>query len=330
MSALLQNNQTNMKGSPNYQSSTATPAIYTEKLTKNYGSNRGILDLDLEIHPGEVFGFLGPNGAGKTTTIRLLLNLLTPTSGKASIYGLDAQKDSVAIKKFIGYLPGEFMLYPQLTGAQLLKYFANLRGGIPWQRISSLAERLELDMTKKFRDYSHGNKQKVGIIQAVMHQPRLLILDEPTNGLDPLNQQEFYKIVREARDQGSTVFLSSHIMAEVEATCDRVALVREGRLIKVGLIDELVGIQSHYLEMEFAGLVELEAFAQLPGVSQLHKEQLDGETKITCIVPPDGLDAVIKTAGHYSVLHFISREPSLEEIFLNFYRIPGENGQNGR
>lgn len=297
-------------------------AILTENLTKTYGGSRGINDINLQVQPGEVFGFLGPNGAGKTTTIRTLMNLIKPTSGKAFIYGLDCQQQSVEIKKQIGYLPGEYSLYPNLTGAQTLEYFGNLRGGVDWKYVTSLAERLELDMRKKFKQYSRGNKQKVGIIQALMHKPRLLILDEPTGGLDPLNQQEFYKLIDEVRSEGRTVFFSSHIMSEVERTCDRVAIIREGRLVKVGNISELTNLKTHQLEITFAGTVPLAEFKILPGVERVEEVRENGVQILRCLVQADALDAVVKTAARYSLVNFVSREPSLEEVFLNYYREP--------
>ena len=296
-------------------------AIYLEKLTKTYGRSRGITELDLAVRQGEVFGFLGPNGAGKTTTIRLLLNLIKPTSGRALISGLDSQRDSIKIKSQIGYLPGEFALYPHLTGAQTLQYFAKLRGGVDWKYITGLAERLDLDLSKKFRQYSRGNKQKVGILQALMHRPLLLILDEPTSGLDPLNQQEFYRMIKEVREEGRTVFFSSHIMSEVEKVCDRVAIIREGGLVKVGKIAELTRLKSYQLEMTFAGTVSLEEFKQVPGVSQLEIEMVETGTYpvMRCLVQAEALDKMVKLAANYSLVNFVSREPSLEETFLQYY-----------
>jgi ABC-2 type transport system ATP-binding protein len=298
-------------------------SILTEKLNKSYGSNRGIIDLDLGVYEGEIFGFLGPNGAGKTTTIRLLLNLIKPTSGKAQVLGLDSQNDSVEIHKQIGYLPGEFALYPNLTGAQTLEYFANLRGVAGpenWKYVQELAERLELDMTRKFRQYSRGNKQKVGVIQALMHRPKLLILDEPTSGLDPLNQQEFYKLAKEAQANGSTVFLSSHIMSEVEKICDRVGIIREGRLVKVGNIGELTDLKSHQLELTFAGTIPMDEFKKLPGVDHVEKVAVNSHEVLRCVVKAEMLDGVVKTAARYPLVNFVSREPSLEETFLDYYR----------
>ena len=295
-------------------------AIEINQLTKNYGSSRGITELDLKVEQREIFGFLGPNGAGKTTTIRLLLNLIYPTSGKASIFGLDSQKDSVEIRRHIGYLPGEFTLYSNLTGVKTLEYFANLRGGVDWTYVKELAQRLDLDMNKKFKQYSRGNKQKVGVIQALMHKPRLLVLDEPTSGLDPLNQQEFYKLIQEAKTNGATIFLSSHIMSEVEKVCDRVAIIREGRLVKLGLISELTDIKSHSLEITFSGQVPLEALNTIPGLSRFEVAPNDHHQTIRCVARAEALDKVLKLLSGYTVVNFVSREPSLEETFLDYYR----------
>ena len=298
-------------------------AILTEKLNKSYGRSRGIIDLDLGVYEGEVFGFLGPNGAGKTTTIRLLLNLIKSTSGKATLLGLDSQRDNVQIHKQVGYLPGEFSLYPNLTGGRTLEYFAHLRGvSSPetWKYVQELAERLELDLSKKFRQYSRGNKQKVGIIQAFMHHPKLLILDEPTGGLDPLNQQEFYKLVKEVQAAGSTIFFSSHIISEVERICDRVGIIRDGQMIKVSAITDLTDLKNHQLELTFAETVPLEEFRKLPGVDHLEEESVNSQEILRFTVKSEMLDSVIKTASKYALVNFVSREPSLEESFLDYYR----------
>jgi ABC-2 type transport system ATP-binding protein len=298
-------------------------AIETRNLTKRYGSSRGVDNLNLRVYDGEIFGFLGPNGAGKTTTIRMLMNLIAPTSGTATVLGLDAQRESVAIKREIGYLPGEFSLYPTLTGAQTIEYFSNLRGldlKETWKFVEELASRLDLDLKKKFKQYSRGNKQKVGIVQAFMHRPRLLILDEPTGGLDPLNQQEFYKLVEEARAGGATIFFSSHIMSEVEKVCDRVGIIREGKLIQVGKLHELGDFKTHYLELTFAGSVPAAEFEKLPGVNKVEVTTQDGQTVLHCTARPEALDEVVKLAARHHVVNFVSREPSLEETFLDYYR----------
>src|SRR5664280_993879 len=230
-----------------------TAVIETEKLTKSYGSHRGIVEVDLVVQEGEVFGFLGPNGAGKTTTIRTLLDLIRPTSGTARVFGIESSADPVAIHRRVGYIPGEFTLYDRLTGSQTLEYFANLRGGVDPAYQRSLVERFELDPSRRFKEYSKGNKQKVGVIIALQHRPELLVLDEPTSGLDPLVQQTFFSTLREAVADGATVFLSSHILSEVEKSCDRVAIIREGRLAKVDTVEALRDLAHHQVELRFAG-----------------------------------------------------------------------------
>ena len=244
-------------------------AIRTERLTKSYGKHRGIVEVDLEVEAGEIFGFLGPNGAGKTTTIRTLLDLIRPTSGRAFVFDIETTADPVAIHRRIGYIPGEFALYDRLTGGQTLEYFGNLRGGVDKAYRASLIERFDLDTSRKFKEYSKGNKQKVGLVIALQHRPEMLILDEPTSGLDPLIQQSFYELVREARDEGRTVFLSSHILSEVERTCDRVAIIRDGILVKVDSVEGLRDLAHHEVELRFADGVPAEAFKGLPGVSDI-------------------------------------------------------------
>jgi len=291
--------------------------IEVSGLTKYYGPRRGVIDLSFAVADGEVFGFLGPNGAGKTTTIRLLMSLLFATSGSATIAGLDCWRDTVQIKRLVGYLPGELALDPNLTGGQILTYFANLRGGVDRRDIDRLIARLDLDPGKRFRQYSHGNKQKVGLIQAFMHRPRLLILDEPTHGLDPLNQHEFQTMVAEVRAEGRTVFLSSHVLSEVESTCDRVAIIRDGRLARVGAVAELTSIKHLEIELTFAAAVPPDAFRHLPGVERVDVSP-DGMT--LRIGSQGDVDALIKTAARYPLTNIVSREPTLEEVFLRYYR----------
>src|SRR5256884_1557298 len=226
--------------------------IEVEGLTKSYGGKRGIIDVSFQVGEGEVFGFLGPNGAGKTTTIRVLMALLRADSGTARIAGLDSWDRSLEVKRLLGYVPGEPSLDPNLTGGQLLEYFANLRGGIDQAYLKTLIERLDLDTSRKFRQYSTGNKRKVVLIQAFMHRPRVLILDEPTSGLDPLNQQEFDGMGKEAREEGHTVFLSSHVLSEVEKTCTRVGIIREGSIVRIGGIRELNDIKRYEITIHFA------------------------------------------------------------------------------
>jgi ABC-2 type transport system ATP-binding protein len=291
-----------------------TAIIQTEKLTKTYGAHRGIADVDLEVAEGEAFGFLGPNGAGKTTTIRTLLDHIRPTSGRALVFGIETTADPVAIHRRVGYLPGEFTLYDKLTGGQTIEYFANLRGGVDAPYQADLIARLDVDPTRKFKEYSKGNKQKIGLIVALQHRPDLLVLDEPTSGLDPLVQQTFYEVIREAKAEGRTIFLSSHILSEVEKTCDRVAIIRDGRLIKVDRVEALRDLAHHQVELRFAGEVPMGAFAALPGVSDVSTEGNVLRLRVTGPITP-----VVREASQYELLDFVSREPSLEETFLAMY-----------
>ncbi len=291
--------------------------IHTEALTKSYGKNRGVIDVSLDVRPGEVFGFLGPNGAGKTTTIRTLLDFIRPNSGVAQIFGLDVHEQSKEIRRRIGYLPGDLALYEKLKGAEMLRYMGNLRGGVEWDHVRELAERLHSDLSRPIRTLSQGNRQKIGLIQALMHKPELLILDEPTNGLDPLIQQVFYRLISEV--EGQTVFLSSHNLPEVERVCDRVGIIREGRLIAVEEVAALKSRALRQLEIHFAAPVPESAFANVAGVSDLAVEQ----NVLRCSVKGT-LDAVIKAASKFEVVNVISHELSLEEIFLAYYN-RGEN-----
>jgi ABC-2 type transport system ATP-binding protein len=291
-----------------------TAIIQTERLTKSYGEHRGIIDLDLEVSEGEIFGFLGPNGAGKTTTMRVLLDLIRPTSGRATVFGIETTVDPVAIHRRVGYLPGEFDLYDRLTGADTIAYFANLRGGVDRAYVDGLVERLDLDTTRRFREYSKGNKQKVGLIVALQHRPDLLILDEPTSGLDPLVQQTFFEIVREGKAEGRTIFLSSHIIDEVDRTCDRVAIIREGRLVQVDRIEAVRRLSFHHVELSFAAPVAAEVFAGIEGVQ--HVEAEDHVVRMRVNGP---IGAVIATAGQHGLVDVVSREPNLEDVFLAQY-----------
>ncbi len=291
--------------------------IQAHALTKYYGKTCGIVDLTFEVTEGECFGFLGPNGAGKTTTIRVLMGLLRPTAGTASIGGYDCWRQSTKAKRLVGYLPGEFSLDPSLTGAQILEYLANLRGGVDRAEIRRLIERLELDPSKRFRDYSHGNKQKVGLVQAFMHRPRVLILDEPTAGLDPLNQQEFFAMVREAREEGRTIFLSSHILSEIEHTCDRVGIIRDGRLVDVDTLANLKEIRSHVLDVSFGAPARADWFRALPGVLSATASPSGLEVHMTV---QGELPDVIRVAGEHGATNVATYEPTLEDIFLRFYQ----------
>ena len=288
--------------------------IETEKLTKFYGSHRGIVDVDLDVDQGEVYGFLGPNGAGKTTTIRLLLDLIRPTSGRARLFGIETTVDPVAIHRRIGYLPGEFALFDRLTGGQTIEYFANLRGGVDPLYQADLVARFDLDPSRRFKEYSKGNKQKVGLVIALQHRPDLLVLDEPTSGLDPLVQQTFFALLRETVAEGRSAFLSSHILDEVERTCDRVAIVRDGRLVAVDRVEALRGLAHHEVDLRFAAPVPASAFASLPGVSDVVALDDRLTMRVTGSMAP-----VVEAAAGRGLIDFETREPSLEQTFLAQY-----------
>ena len=291
-----------------------TAVIHTEQLTKSYGPHRGITELDLDVEEGEIFGFLGPNGAGKTTTMRVLLDLIRPTSGRAEVFGIETTADPVAIHRRIGYLPGEFDLYDRLTGADTIAYFANLRGGVDAGYVAELIERLDLDPSRWFKEYSKGNKQKVGLVVALQHRPDLLILDEPTSGLDPLVQRTFFDIVREGRTEGRTVFLSSHIIDEVDRTCDRVAIIREGRLVQVDSIEAIRRLAFHHVELKFGAPVASAIFSSIAGVSDI---EVDGHVVRMRVAGPIG--GVLAAAAPHGIVDVVSREPNLEDVFLAQY-----------
>ncbi len=295
----------------------AVAAIRASKLSKDYGLGRGLFELDLEVAPQEMFGFLGPNGAGKSTTIRCLMGLIRPTAGSAQIFGLDCLHDSVAVKRKVGYVPGEMPQFGSLRGSEVVAYLGGLRGGADPKVVRALAERFNLDLSRRYREYSSGNKQKLGIVLAFMHRPQLLILDEPTIGLDPLNQQEFYKLLHEAEDAGATVFLSSHILSEVERACDRVGIIRSGRLVRVARLEELHHIRLHHVELEFAPESEVPAAAirSAAGVEDVAVN----DHVVTCVVR-GSFEALLKAIDGATVTNLVSHEPSLEEIFLTYYR----------
>ena len=291
-----------------------TDVIRASGLTKFYGRHRGIEHIDLEVRQGEVFGYLGPNGAGKTTTIRLLMDFIRPTRGSVSILGLNCRRESVQVRQRTGYLAGELSMYGNLTGDELLRYVASLRKGVDRDYVAQLAKRLDCDLTRQVRTLSHGNKQKVGLIQAFMHRPELIILDEPTAGLDPLVQQEFYRLIAEAKTDGRTVFLSSHVLPEVERVCDRAGIIREGRLAAVETVEALKSRAVRRLEIHFARAVPAESFNTVPGVRDMEVR----DSILTCTVI-GSLDALVKAAARFEVVNIISHEPSLEEVFLTYY-----------
>jgi ABC-2 type transport system ATP-binding protein len=291
------------------------PAIRIENLTKLYGSDVGVRDLTFSVTPGEVFGYLGPNGAGKTTTIRLILDLIRPSSGRIEVLGLDSRRDSVAVRRRLGYVPGDLALYEGLTGREHLNYFASLRGGIDWAYVDALAERLDLDLSRQVRQLSKGNKQKVGLVQAFMHRPELVVLDEPTAGLDPLMQQEFYRLVRERTADGGTVFLSSHVLAEVEHVADRVGIIREGELAVVEEVRALKEKALRRVDVTFVRPVTGEAFSAVPG---LRAVEVDGASVVFSLA--GSVDPLVKALARFEVETIATHEPDLEEIFLAYYR----------
>ncbi len=297
-----------------------SPAIETFGLTKYYGRSRGIVDVNLRVEKGEIFGFLGPNGAGKTTTIRLLLDFIRPTRGHARVLGLDPQKAGVEVRKRVGYLPGELALYPDLTGWQLVEYAAHLRNGVPRSEIARLADRLDVDLNRPIRTLSHGNRQKISLILALMHRPELLILDEPTTGLDPLMQQVLYELLDEVRRDGRTVFFSSHILPEVERLCDRVGILREGRLIAVETVSGLKARALRRLDLVFDRPLDPGPFRAIPGVVEA---TASGNT--LHIAVQGSLDPLIKAAAQHTLLNIVTYEPNLEEVFLALYREGGSH-----
>lgn len=292
------------------------PAIVTEGLTKHYGDVKALVDLDLEVGMGEVFGFLGPNGAGKTTMIRSCLDLIHPTAGRATILGFDSHADSVEIRKHIGYLPSDLTMYGNLTGKDMITYFSNLRGGVDKNHVDQLAGRLQADLTKKVGDLSSGNRQKVGLVLAFMNEPQLIVMDEPSTGLDPLVQREFQAMMREVADDGRTVFLSSHTLSEVQRVADRVGIIRTGHLVDVESVDDLRSKAIRRVELFFDGPVQASVFENVDGVRDVmvadHHATMSFEGK---------MDALLRAVTeHHTLVDVNTQEADLEEIFLQYYR----------
>jgi ABC-2 type transport system ATP-binding protein len=289
-------------------------AVKTEGLSKNYGRRMGIADVNIEVMAGEVFGYLGPNGAGKTTTIRLLLDFIRADEGRAEVFGLDARRHGVQIRRRIGFLPGELNLYENLSGRDFLLYFCNLRGRGDWSYVEELASRFQCQLSRSIHSLSQGNKRKLGLIQAFMHKPDLVILDEPTSGLDPIMQHEFYRLIGEARAAGQTIFFSSHNLPEVERICDRVGIIRAGRMVATENVSALKSRTMRNVEIHFGEDIEPSAFAT---IGQLRVLNLD-KRLLRCQMKGE-MEPLLKAAAKYRILDFISREPDLEEIFLTFY-----------
>jgi len=299
-------------------------AIEVDHLTKRFGPVTAVDDVSMEIGPGEVFGFLGPNGAGKSTTIRAILDLIRPTSGSCRVLGLDSRTDAVQIRRHLGFLPSDLALYPNLTGRQTLQFLANLRGGVDWAHVDALASRFDADLTRKVGELSSGNRQKVGLIQAFMNRPEVVILDEPIAGLDPLVQLEFHSLMREHVGEGNTVFLSSHTLSEAERVADRVGFIRRGHLIAVERMSDLHDKALRRVTLEFAGPVDAAAFEGIEGV---HGAAADGAT-ITAQYE-GSMAPLLKVATAHDVVSLSSSTVDLDEIFLQFYRddLPDEGGR---
>jgi len=292
-------------------------AIDVHGLTKSYGKVQALRGINLEVKQGEIFGFLGPNGAGKTTTIRCLLDMIRPDGGKASLLGFDPQADPVTVQAHTGYLPGEMQFYDNLTAERQLRFFSDLRNGCSeWGYVRQLAERLDLDLKRPIKNLSKGNKQKIGVIQALMHRPELLLLDEPTGGLDPLMQQEVLSLLREANVAGATVFFSSHIMSEVENVAGRVAIVRAGEIVEVADTESLTHRSLNRLTVRFKKAVEIAELGSLPGVEILSRT---GQTGVTLQVVGD-MEKLVQAIGRLPVLDLETERPSLEEVFLTYYK----------
>ncbi|WP_187683415.1 ABC transporter ATP-binding protein [Nocardia wallacei] len=291
-------------------------AIEIRDLTKTYGTRRGLAGLTLDVREGEVFGYLGPNGAGKSTTIRLLLDLIRPTSGSATVLGLDPRADGVAMRRRIGYLAGDFVVDGRQRVRDCLRFLGDLRGGVAQHRIDDLAARLGLDQTATIKSLSKGNRQKVGLVQAFMHTPELLILDEPTSGLDPLVQQTFLEMVTEAAANGQTVFMSSHIMDEVEAVADRIAILRDGAVVALDTVADLRAGATRRIEIRFAAPVAVDEFCALPG---LVDPVLDDSGTVLRARLTGTPDAVVKAAARHTVTALLTTEPHLDEIFHSHY-----------
>jgi ABC-2 type transport system ATP-binding protein len=304
--------------------------IQTNGLSKDYAAKGGrvhALDhLNLLVNQGEIFGYLGPNGAGKTTTIRMLLDLIRPTAGSASIFGMAVRANSVAIRRRTGYLPGELNLWDNETAADIVRYFGQVRGGVDARYVRELADRLDFDMSKKMRSYSTGNKRKIGIILALMHKPELLILDEPTSGLDPLMQQVFIQLMQEARQNGQTVFLSSHMLSEVQAVCDRVSIIRSGKLQTVDSVTALTNVDFRWVTLRLRESVSRVLLDAVPGAGEITVDGNSVRLRLT-----GEIDPLIRALGDRYIVDLRTQDPTLEEVFLTYYGdLPAVNGHSRR
>ncbi len=287
--------------------------IQTQNLTKSYGKSRGIKDVSITVRKGDIFGFLGPNGAGKSTTIRTLLDFIRPSSGSATIFGLDCQKDTVQIKKRVGYIPGDFGLFGHMTGWKYLEYFGKVRGGYDAEATKALAHRLDIKPDRKMKEYSRGMRQKMAIIQAFMNSPDLIIMDEPTTGLDPLVQQTFMDLVQEKSREGTTIFMSSHVLSEVEKVCNRVAIIKEGMIVAEEKVEDLRSKSGSVVQVKFADAVSPEAF-RMAGV--INPVQQNGHLKMTVT---GNMESVLAEISRHKVADISIHQMTLEEIFMHYY-----------
>lgn len=288
--------------------------IEISNVTKNYGRVKALSNLNLSVGEGEIFGFLGPNGAGKTTALRILVDYIRSSSGTCKIFGMDTVKDSTTIKKNIGYLPGNIQMYKSMKAIDLLKYFANLRGLTDLDYARDLAKRFDSDIDIKIGNMSKGNQQKIGLIQAMMHKPALLILDEPTSGLDPLIQEQFFNMMEEIRDSGKTIFMSSHILSEVERICDRVSILKSGTIVATENIESLKIKSAQEFEIHFDTDIKKEVFM---GLKEIRDLKINGnKLKCTVIGTPNNL---LKLATQYTIKKIVTNESNLETTFLSFY-----------
>jgi ABC-2 type transport system ATP-binding protein len=299
-------------------------AIQTFDLTKSYGHARGIENVNLSIAQGEIFGFLGPNGAGKSTTLRTLMGFMRPTSGRAEILGMDTQQRMTEVHARVGNLPTIFSLEDRMSGRQLIDLFAKLRGVRDLSYANEVAERLGAEMDRPVRRLSHGNRQKIGIVQALFHQPDVIILDEPTGGLDPLVQETFLAILSESRERGQTVLFSSHVLAEIERVADRVGIIRNGELVAVEDPHELTGKAHRHARIEFGEMPSAEAIAAFERIAGVEQVQVEGARPIMRFTVAGDIDEVVKLLARHRVVSLDVERPTLEEIFLTFY---GPNGQ---
>jgi ABC-2 type transport system ATP-binding protein len=287
--------------------------IQTMNLTKSYGKSRGIKDVSITVNRGDIFGFLGPNGAGKSTTIRTLLDFIRPSAGSAAIFGMDCRKDSVAIRKHIGYIPGDFGLYGNMTGWKFLEYFGRIRGGYDASAAKAYAKKMDIKLDRRMKEYSRGMRQKVAIIQAFMNHPDLIIMDEPTNGLDPLVQQTFMDMLREEASHGTTIFMSSHVLSEVEKACNRVAIIKEGRIVAEEQVEALRQKSGKVLEVRFGEPLTREIF-YMPGISNVTRNNGSYRMNVT-----GNMEEILQAIAAYKIADINIHQMTLEDVFMHYY-----------